>query len=99
MKQLLILTDEDLFTDAQNLAPAGWFKRNAARAVLCNDQGEVYLLKMSTRNYHKLPGGGVNAGEQLKDALYRELLEEVGCPAEIQDELGEVIEYRNSEEM
>lgn len=99
MKQLLTLRDEDLFTGAKNRMPDGWFKRTAARAVLFSDAGEVYLLKMAARNYHKLPGGGVNDGEPLKNALYRELLEEIGCPAEITDELGEVIEYRNDEEM
>ncbi|HET6746943.1 MAG TPA: NUDIX domain-containing protein [Candidatus Saccharimonadales bacterium] len=99
MKQLLTLRDEDVFTDAKNLTPDGWFTRNAARAVLFSDTGEVYLLKMSARHYHKLPGGGVNEGEPREDALYRELLEEVGCPATIESELGEIVEYRNGMQM
>jgi ADP-ribose pyrophosphatase YjhB (NUDIX family) len=99
MRHLLTLKDEDLFTDAKNRMPEGWFKRTAARAVLFSEIGEVYLLKMSTRHYHKLPGGGVNEGESLETALSRELLEEIGCSAAIKGELGEIIEYRNREEM
>ena len=38
------------------------------------------------KEYWLLPGGGVNAGESLVEALLRELREEVGIPAE-HDEL------------
>jgi len=99
MKHLLTLKDKNVFNGAQNMPSNGWFNRSAARAVVLGDNGEVYLLKMSTYNYHKLPGGGVDENEALHEAVYRELLEEIGCPAQIEKEVGEIIEYRNNEKM
>ncbi len=68
--------------------------REAARAVLLDESGQVYLLYVGKHGYHKLPGGGIDEGETIIQALERELMEEVGCRAEIIAELGSVLEYR-----
>lgn len=70
-------------------------ERHAARAIVIDQNGRVALLHVGKYNYHKLPGGGVENNEDIKRALERELLEEVGCRAEITDELGKIIEYRD----
>src|SRR5690348_9022313 len=95
MKLLSTITDEDIFENATNLTPDDFYKRIAARAIVLNDKDEVYLLNMSNHGYHKLPGGGVDEGEGVHDALYRELIEEIGCPAKVIHEVGEIIELRN----
>jgi ADP-ribose pyrophosphatase YjhB (NUDIX family) len=51
------------------------------------------------RDYYKLPGGGVDEGEDLEAALSRELLEETGSRATITEELGEVVEWRDFDQM
>ena len=99
MKHLKTLSDEDIFDNSKNLPTDDWFVRTAARAVVYNKNNEIYLLKMSKNNYHKLPGGGVENGESLKEAVCRELLEEIGYPVEVENKLGEVAEYRNDERM
>jgi 8-oxo-dGTP diphosphatase len=99
MKHLLTIRESDIFPNKQDVNTDGFKKRNAARAVVLNDAGNVALLKANTYNYHKLPGGGVEADEDTELALERELLEEIGCKAEIAAEIGEIVEYRDKWEM
>ncbi|HCY20386.1 TPA: hypothetical protein DIC40_00645 [Patescibacteria group bacterium] len=51
--------------------------REASRAVIFDDNGQIPLLFVSKHNYHKLPGGGFEIGENKKEALIREAKEEV----------------------
>ena len=56
--------------------------RLAAYAIIINDRK---ILLLDTRSTGKLflPGGGVNIGEKVEDALKREVREEVGIEIEI----------------
>lgn len=68
--------------------------REAVRAVVYDQDDNVAVLNVSKQNYHKLPGGGVEEGEDVDTALKRECQEELGCEIEIVGELGQIIEYR-----
>jgi 8-oxo-dGTP pyrophosphatase MutT (NUDIX family) len=99
MKHLLTIHESDIFPEKQNLNSENFRIRHAARAIVFNKKAEVALLQATTYNYHKLPGGGVEDGENMELALERELLEEIGCRVDITREIGEIIEFRDKWEM
>jgi len=69
--------------------------RQAVRAIIFNPQDQIALMYSSKFGYYKLPGGGIEAGEDVVKALKRECLEEVGCNIEIISEVGRIIEFRD----
>lgn len=98
MNNLLTIKEQDILSESPIVDVSGFRERSAARAVLLDSEGRVYLLNVGKHGYHKLPGGGVDEGEEIIQALERELMEEVGCTAEITSELGTITEYRNYED-
>lgn len=68
--------------------------RHAARAVVTDATAQVALLHVGKFGYYKLPGGGLDEGEDIASALARECLEEIGCQVDVTDEIGLVEEYR-----
>lgn len=68
--------------------------REAARAIVTDADGKVALLHVSRKNYYKLPGGGLDEGEDIMTALKRECQEEIGCDIEVFDEVGSIVEFR-----
>lgn len=82
-------------SNSQITQPVSYNLRKASRAILINDKNEVALMHVVNRNFYKLPGGGVEDDEDIKQTLEREVKEETGCSAKILNEIGVVIEYRD----
>jgi len=51
--------------------------RVSLKAVIFNKEGHVLVVKERGRDWWDIPGGGLDHGESIKDALARELQEEV----------------------
>ncbi|HCC22715.1 TPA: ADP-ribose pyrophosphatase [Candidatus Falkowbacteria bacterium] len=97
MPLLATITDADF--GSQPVDSSNFRRRQAVRAVLFDENGEIAVLYVAKEMYHKLPGGGVEAGESLTSALTRECLEEAGSRPEIESEIGSVIEIRGQEKL
>lgn len=53
--------------------------RHAVRIIITSDKGEIIIIHVKKGNYYKLPGGGVEKGEDHRIAGEREAKEETGC--------------------
>ena len=95
MKLLCEIRHSDIIPGASDKPSDIFSRRHAARAIVTDSEGKVALLYVGKHNFHKLPGGGVEAGEDVQQALARELVEEIGCQATITSELGAITEYRD----
>lgn len=90
MELLLTLNPENT-TEADRKS---YRTREAARAVVVDENQKVALLYVSKDNYYKLPGGGIETNEDPRVALDRECQEEIGCDVEVIEEIGTIVEYR-----
>ena len=69
--------------------------RTASRAVLVDKDYRVALVDATAHGYYKLPGGGIDEGELISEALHREVREEAGYTIEPLATLGYIHETRH----
>jgi len=100
VKIIRTITEKDF---GRQDTPEKWpsyYIRPGARAILFDQMSRIALMHVSNYNYYKLPGGGIDPGEDVITTLKRELLEEVGANSiEVISEIGQVNEYRDDWDM
>ena len=75
--------------------------RSIARGVIYDDEQNIYMIHLVSddlfghRDTLETPGGGVKKGETIKEALIREIEEEVGVAIDNIEEIGRVLDYYN----
>ena len=78
-------------------APAGIIcrKRTAAYAVITDYEGRFAVVESTVcgRTAFWLPGGGAEQGESANQTVLREIREELGFESQIQEKIGEAIQF------
>lgn len=86
----------------ENVSPEEMSKfriRTSVRAIILDDDNRVAMLYSRGLNYYTLPGGGVDEGESISEAIIRECKEETGYAVEIIREIGTTVEIRQKDQL
>lgn len=64
--------------------------RKGVSALIINKNSEFLLVNLNSfeERFFAIPGGGVEEGESLEDAVYREIMEELGIKTESLELIG-----------
>lgn len=60
----------------------------AVSAIVPDNQGRILLIRRTDNHYWSIPGGGVEPGESIRNAVAREVKEETGFNCEVTGLIG-----------
>ena len=89
------IKDEDI--GEKSIRVEKYRQRFGARGIVLKDDGKIAVFNKSFKNEFKLPGGGIDEGEETAEAFKREVFEETGCKIEIIDFLGTIEELKTQD--
>lgn len=93
MKKICTICESDVFPDRKT-DQVEYEDRITVKAIVLDYEGKIGLVGNKQNNFLQLPGGGIDAEEDIKVGLKRECLEEIGCSVDIISEIGCIDDYR-----
>lgn len=90
-----IVTDEDV--GEKKIEVKKYRQRYGARGIIIRNDGKIAVFNKASKNEYKLPGGGMENGENIAEVFKREVYEETGCKVEIIDFLGTIEEIKTQD--
>lgn len=94
MKTIKTIYETDIGLEGKKL-DIKYKTRKAVRVVVYDDDNNIAILYLATEDFYKLPGGGIDDGEDKLEALKREVFEELGIEIKDIKEIGKIVSYRN----
>jgi 8-oxo-dGTP pyrophosphatase MutT (NUDIX family) len=91
MQKLLVLTDKDIFPNVKVPEDTSYELRLAVKVIIFDKENKLAMVGV---RYRLLPGGGVEEGENMIEAVIREAKEEVGCDIKVGNEIAITEEFR-----
>ena len=89
------IKDEDIGEKSKPVE--NYRQRFGARGIVLREDGKIAVFNKALKNEFKLPGGGIDEGEETAEAFKREVFEETGCKIEIIDFLGTIEEIKTQD--
>src|SRR5436305_11572133 len=83
-----IIQEGSVMTDDKAGSAEGSARFRIAVSALIFEEGRVLLAHRRDINWWNLPGGGMEVGETVEEALHREVYEETGLKVEIEQLVG-----------
>jgi ADP-ribose pyrophosphatase YjhB (NUDIX family) len=93
MKNICTIQEKDVYPDKKTEL-VEYEDRLTVKAIVLDTEGRIGLVGNKQNSFLQLPGGGIDTGEDIKEGLKRECLEEIGCLVEIISEIGYIDDYR-----
>lgn len=81
------MNDNDVLGAIHDNNQSDYLFRLSIKSLIVNDGGDILVVKESGRDWWDLPGGGMEHGETIKDAIARELHEEVSLKGDFEYEV------------